>query len=133
MKKFAEQYDIRMSPDRIKMGIQLRENLLRELYEYRITAIENYLMARLQEEVNNFDKASKIDKILSSIISFANSSDFVKIEKTSAYDNEREFQRVVFEINTTNIELARFGIDLENNTFNIIKAIENQINEEKPS
>lgn len=128
MKKFAEQYDIRMSPDRIKMGIQLRENLLRELYEYRITAIENYLMARLQEEINNFDKASKIDKILSSIISLANSSDFVKIEKTIAYDNEREFQRVVFEINTTNIELARFGIDLENDTFNIIKTIENKIN-----
>ena len=128
MRKFVEQYDIHMSPDRIKMGIQLRENLLRELYEYRITAIENYLMARLQEEVNNFNKASKIDKILSSIISFSNSSDFLKIEKTTAYDNEREFQRVVFEINTTNMELARFGIDLENDTFNIIKTIENQIN-----
>jgi hypothetical protein len=120
-----------MSPDKIKMGIQLRENLLIELYEYRIKAIENYLMARLQEEVNNFDKASKIDKILISIIGFANSSNFVKIEKTVVYDNEREFQRVVFEINTTNMELARFGIDLENDTFNIIKAIENQINEEK--
>jgi len=129
MKKFAEQYDIRMSPERIKMGIQLRQNLLIELYEYRITAIENYLMARLQEEVKNFDKASKIDKILISIISFANSSDFVKIEKTVVYDNEREFERVVFEINTTNIELARFGIDLENNIFDIIKIIENQINE----
>lgn len=129
MKKFAEQYDIRMPPERIKMGIQLRQNLLIELYEYRITAIENYLMARLQEEVKNFDKASKIDKILSSIISFANSSDFVKIEKTVVYDNEREFQRVIFEINTTNIELARFGIDLENNIFDIIKIIENQINE----
>nr|DAT01538.1 MAG TPA: hypothetical protein [Bacteriophage sp.] len=131
MKKFVEQYDIHMSPDKIKMGIQLRENLLIELYEYRIKAIENYLMARLQEEVNNFDKASKIDKILISIIGFANSSNFVKIEKTVVYDNEREFQRVVFEINTTNMELARFGIDLENDTFNIIKAIENQINEEK--
>ena len=129
MKKFVEQYDIHISPERIKMGIQLRENLLRELYEYRIVAIKNYLMARLQEEVNNFDKASKIDKILISIISFANSSDFVKIEKTVVYDNEREFQRVVFEINTTNMELARFGIDLENNIFDIIKAIENQINE----
>lgn len=129
MKKFVEQYDIRMSPERIKMGIQLRQNLLIELYEYRIKAIENYLMARLQEEVNNFDKASKIDKILSSIISFSNSSDFVKIEKTAAYDNERELQRVVFEINTTNMELARFGIDLENDIFDIIKIIENQINE----
>ena len=129
MKKFVEQYDINISPERIKMGIQLRENLLRELYEYRIIAIENYLMARLQEEVNNFDKASKIDKILSSIISFSNSSDFIKIEKTAAYDNERELQRVAFEINTTNMELARFGIDLENNIFDIIKAIENQINE----
>ena len=129
MKKFAEQYDIHMSPERIKMGIQLRQNLLIELYKYRITAIENYLMARLQEEVKNFDKASKIDKILSSIISFSNSSDFVKIEKTTAYDNERELQRVVFEINTTNIELARFGIDLEKDIFDIIKIIENQINE----
>lgn len=129
MKKFVEQYDIHISPERIKMGIQLRENLLRELYEFRIIAIKNYLMTRLQEEVNNFDKASKIDKILSSIISFSNSSDFVKIEKTAAYDNEREFQRVVFEINTTNIELTRFGIDLENNIFDIIKTIENQINE----
>ena len=129
MKKFVEQYDINISPERIKIGIQLRKNLLIELYEYRITAIENYLMARLQEEVNNFDKASKIDKILSSIISFANSSDFVKIEKTVVYDNKREFQRVVFEINTTNMELARFGIDLENNIFDIIKTIENQINE----
>lgn len=129
MKKFVEQYDINISPERIKMGIQLRENLLRELYEYRIIAIENYLMARLQEEVNNFDKASKIDKILSSIISFSNSSDFIKIEKTAAYDNERELQRVAFEINTTNMELARFGIDLENNIFDIIKIIENQINE----
>jgi hypothetical protein len=129
MKKFVEQYDIHISPERIKMGIQLRENLLRELYEYRIIAIKNYLMARLKEEVNNFDKASKIDKILSSIISFSNSSDFVKIEKTAAYDNEREFQIVVFEINTTNTELARFGIDLENNIFDTLKTIENQINE----
>ena len=130
MKKFVEQYDIRMSPDRIRMATQFRKEHLREFYRYKVIAIERYLIARLEEEKynNDFDKASKIDKILSSIIGIADSTDFIKIEESIAYDNEREFQRVVFEINTTNMELARFGIDLENDTFNIIKAIENQIN-----
>lgn len=129
MKKFAEQYDIRMSLDRIRMATQFRKERLREFYKYKVTAIERYLIARIEEEKynNDFDKASKIDKILSSIIGIADSTDFIKIEESIAYNNEREFQRVVFEINTTNIELARFGIDLENDTFNIIKAIENQI------
>lgn len=131
MRKFVEQYDIRMSPDRIKMATQFRKEYLREFYKYKVTAIERYLLARLEEEKcnNDFDKASKIDKILSSIIGIADSTDFIKIEESIAYDNEREFQRVVFEINTTNIELAIFGIDLENNIFDIIKIIENQINE----
>ena len=130
MRKFVEQYDIRMLPDRIRMATQFRKEHLREFYRYKVIAIERYLIARLEEEKynNDFDKASKIDKILSSIIGIADSTDFIKIEESIAYDNEREFQRVVFEINTTNIELARFGIDLENDTFNIIKAIENQIN-----
>lgn len=130
MKKFAEQYDIRMSLDRIRMATQFRKERLREFYKYKVTAIERYLIARLEEEKynNDFDKASKIDKILSSIIGIADSTDFIKIEESIAYNNEREFQRVVFEINTTNMELARFGIDLENDTFNIVKAIENQIN-----
>ena len=130
MRKFAEQYDIHMSPDRIRMATQFRKERLREFYKYKVTAIERYLIARLEEEKynNNFDKASKIDKILSSIISIADSTEFIKIEESIAYDNEGEFQRVVFEINTTNMELARFGIDLENDTFNIVKAIENQIN-----
>ena len=130
MKKFVEQYDIRMLPDRIGMATQFRKERLREFYKYKVTAIERYLLARLEEEKynNDFDKASKIDKILSSIIGITDSTDFIKIEESIAYDNEREFQRVVFEINTTNMELARFGIDLENDTFNIIKAIENQIN-----
>ena len=130
MKKFVEQYDIRMLPDGIRMATQFRKERLREFYKYKVTAIERYLIARLEEEKynNNFDKASEIDKILSSIIGIADSTDFIKIEESIAYDDEREFQRVVFEINTTNIELARFGIDLENDTFNIIKAIENQIN-----
>lgn len=131
MKKFAEQYDIRMLPDRIEMATQFREEYLRRFYKYKVIGIENYLIARLEEEKlnNDFDKASKIDKILSSIIGIADSTDFIKIENSIAYDNEREFQRVVFEINATNIELARFGIDLENNIFDIIKTIENQINE----
>lgn len=131
MKKFVEQYDIRMSPDRIRIATQFRKEYLREFYKYKVTAIEKYLIARLEEEKcnNNFDKASKIDKILSSIIGIADSTDFIKIEESIAYDNEREFQRVVFEINTTNIELARFGIDLENDTFTLLKAMENQINE----
>ncbi len=131
MKKFVEQYDIRMSPDRIRMATQFRKEYLREFYKYKVTAIERYLLARLEEEKcnNDFDKASKIDKILSSIIGIADSTDFIKIEESIAYDNEREFQRVVFEINTTNIELARFGIDLEKDIFDIIKIIENQINE----
>lgn len=130
MRKFVEQYDIRMSPDRIRMATQFRKDYLREFYKYKVTAIERYLLARLEEEKcnNDFDKASKIDKILSSIIGIADSTNFIKIEESIAYDNEREFQRVVFEINTTNIELAIFGIDLENDTFNIVKAIENQIN-----
>ena len=131
MKKFVEQYDIRMSLDRIRMATQFRKEQLREFYKYKVTDIERYLLARLEEEKynNNFDKASKIDKILSSIIGIADSTDFIKIEESIAYDNEREFQRVVFEINTTNIELARFGIDLEKDIFDIIKIIENQINE----
>ena len=131
MRKFVEQYDIRMTPGRIRMATQFRKEYLREFYKYKVTAIERYLLARLEEEKcnNDFDKASKIDKILSSIIGIADSTDFIKIEESIAYDNEREFQRVVFEINTKNMELARFGIDLENDIFNIIKAIENQINE----
>lgn len=131
MRKFVEQYDIRMSPDRIRMATQFRKEYLREFYKYKVTAIERYLLARLEEEKcnNDFDKASKIDKILSSIIGIADSTDFIKIEESIAYDNEREFQRVVFKINTTSMELARFGIDLENNIFDIIKTIENQINE----
>ena len=131
MRKFVEQYDIRMSPDRIRMATQFRKEYLREFYKYKVAAIERYLLARLEEEKcnNDFDKASKIDKILSSIIGIADSTNFIKIEESIAYDNEREFQRVVFEINTTNMELARFGIDLENNIFDIIKTIENQINE----
>lgn len=130
MRKFVEQYDICMSPDRIRMATQFRKEYLREFYKYKVTAIERYLLARLEEEKcnNDFDKASKIDKILSSIIGIADSTNFIKIEESIAYDDEREFQRVVFKINTTNIELARFGIDLENDTFNIVKAIENQIN-----
>ena len=131
MRKFVEEYDIRMSSDRIRMATQFRKEYLREFYRYKVTAIERYLLARLEEEKcnNDFDKASKIDKILSSIIGIADSTNFIKIEESIAYDNEREFQRVVFEINTTNMELARFGIDLENNIFDIIKTIENQINE----
>ena len=60
MKKFAEQYDIRMLPDRIEMAIQFREEYLREFYKYKVTAIEKYLIARIQEEKlnNDFDKAS---------------------------------------------------------------------------
>lgn len=130
MRKFVEQYDIRMSPDRIRMATQFRKEYLREFYKYKVTAIERYLLARLEEEKcnNDFDKASKIDKILSSIIGIADSTNFIKIEESIAYDDEREFQRVVFKINTTSMELARFGIDLENNIFDIIKTIENQIN-----
>ena len=49
MKKFVEQYDIRMLPDRIEMAIQFRKEHLREFYKYKVTAIERYLLARLEE------------------------------------------------------------------------------------
>lgn len=130
MKKFAEQFNIHISPEEIRIATQFREKLLREFYKCKVTAIEKYLLARISEEEykNNTDKIFKIDKILSSIIGITDSPNFIKIEKSVAYDNEREFQRVVFEINTTNVEFARFGIDLECDIFNIIKVIENRIN-----
>ena len=39
MRKFVEQYDICMSPDRIRMATQFRKEYLREFYKYKVTDV----------------------------------------------------------------------------------------------
>lgn len=73
------------------------------------------------------DKENKARKIFNTIVDFVCSDNFLNLKSQPVY-KETSGYRVTLKINTTNEELLKLGIDLENNIFDIIKAIENQIN-----
>lgn len=104
---------------------------LRYFYNEKANVLTHFLTVKLMENLEK-DKENKAKKIFNTIVDFVCSDNFLNLKSHPVY-KENSGYKVTLKINTTNIELARFGIDLENNIFDIIKTIENQINEEKPS
>nr|DAX86862.1 MAG TPA: hypothetical protein [Caudoviricetes sp.] len=74
------------------------------------------------------EKENKLRKIFNTIVDFINSDNFLNLESHPVH-KEVSGYKVTLKINTTNEELLKLDIDLENNIFDIIKTIENQINE----
>ena len=108
---------------------EAQENIdkLRYFYNEKANVLTHFLTVKLMENLGK-DKENKARKIFNTIVDFVCSDNFLNLKSHPIY-KETSGYRVTLKINTTNIELERFGIDLENNIFDIIKTIENQINE----
>lgn len=108
---------------------EAQENIdkLRYFYNEKANVLTHFLTVKLMENLGK-DKENKARKIFNTIVDFVCSDNFLNLKSHPVY-KETSGYRVTLKINTTNIELERFGIDLENNIFDIIKTIENQINE----
>lgn len=108
---------------------EAQENIdkLRYFYNEKANVLTHFLTVKLMENLGK-DKENKARKIFNTIVDFVCSDNFLNLKSQPVY-KETSGYRVTLKINTTNIELERFGIDLENNIFDIIKTIENQINE----
>lgn len=107
---------------------EAQENIdkLRYFYNEKANVLTNFLTVKLMENLEK-DKENKARKIFNTIVDFVCSDNFLNLKSQPVY-KETSGYRVTLKINTTNEELLKLGIDLENNIFDIIKAIENQIN-----
>ncbi|MFA1744750.1 hypothetical protein ACDQ58_07220 [Fusobacterium animalis] len=100
-----------------------------EAYKNKVNYILKYLKFRINEE-NAYNEKSK--EILKSVVNYLYSAEF--LENTSfpeKYDYMDGKMNIKIKIEST--ELIKYGIDFNKPIFDIIKTIENQINEEKPS
>jgi len=100
---------------------------LRYVYNEKANVLTHFLTVKLMENLGK-DKENKARKIFNTIVNFVCSDNFLNLKSHPVY-KENSGYRVTLKINTTNEELLKLGIDLENNIFDIIKTIENQINE----
>ena len=100
---------------------------LRYFYNEKANVLTHFLTIKLMENLEK-DEENKVRKIFNAIVDFINSDIFLNLESHPIYKEDSGF-KVRTKINTTNEELLKLGIDLENNIFDIIKIIENQINE----
>ncbi|WP_338980725.1 hypothetical protein [Fusobacterium nucleatum] len=107
---------------------EAQENIdkLRYFYNQKANVLTNFLTVKLMENLEK-DKENKARKIFNTIVDFVCSDNFLNLKSHPVY-KENSGYKVTLKINTTNEELLKLGIDLENNIFDIIKAIENQIN-----
>lgn len=108
---------------------EAQENIdkLRYFYNQKANVLTNFLTVKLMENLEK-DKENKARKIFNTIVDFVCSDNFLNLKSQPVY-KETSGYRFTLKINTTNEELLKLGIDLENNIFDIIKTIENQINE----
>lgn len=108
---------------------EAQENIdkLRYFYNEKANVLTRFLTVKLMENLGK-DKENKARKIFNTIVDFVCSDNFLNLKSQPVY-KETSGYRVTLKINTTNEELLKLGIDLENNIFDIIKIIENQINE----
>jgi hypothetical protein len=104
---------------------------LRYVYNEKANVLTHFLTVKLMENLEK-DKENKARKIFNTIVDFVCSDNFLNLKSYPVYKENLGY-KVTLKMNTTNAELLKLGIDLENNIFDIIKTIENQINEEKPS
>ena len=102
-------------------------NKLRYFYNEKANVLIHYLTVKLMENLEK-EKENKLRKIFNTIVDFIISDNFLNLESHPVH-KEVSGYKVTLKINTTNEELLKLGIDLENNIFDIIKTIENQINE----
>lgn len=102
-------------------------NKLRYFYNEKANVLTHYLTVKLMENLEK-EKENKLRKIFNTIVDFIISDNFLNLESHPVH-KEVSGYKVTLKINTTNEELLKLNIDLENNIFDIIKIIENQINE----
>ena len=100
---------------------------LRYFYNEKANVLTRFLTVKLMENLEK-EKENKLRKIFNTIVDFINSDNFLNLE-SHPVQKEVSGYKVTLKINTTNEELLKLNIDLENNIFDIIKIIENQINE----
>ena len=100
---------------------------LRYFYNEKANVLTHFLTVKLLENLEK-EKENKARKIFNTIVDFINSDNFFNLESHPVH-KEVSGYKVTLKINTTNEELLKLDIDLENNIFDIIKIIENQINE----
>lgn len=107
---------------------EAQENIdkLRYFYNEKANVLTHFLTVKLMENLGK-DKENKARKIFNTIVDFVCSDNFLNLKSHPVY-KENSGYKVTLKINTTNEELLKLGIDLENNIFDIIKTIENQIN-----
>nr|DAI56954.1 MAG TPA: hypothetical protein [Bacteriophage sp.] len=98
---------------------------LRYFYNEKANVLTHFLTVKLMENLEK-EEENKVRKIFNAIVDFINSDIFLNLKSYPVYKEDSEF-KVRLKINTTSEELLKLGIDLENNIFDIIKAIENQI------
>lgn len=100
---------------------------LRYFYNEKANVLTHFLTVKSMENLEK-EKENKVRKIFNTIVDFINSDNFLNLESHPVHKEVSEY-KVTLKINTTNEELLKLDIDLENNIFDIIKIIENQINE----
>jgi hypothetical protein len=100
---------------------------LRYFYNEKANVLTHFLTVKLMENLEK-DKENKARKIFNTIVDFVCSDNFFNLKSHPVYKENSGF-KVTLKMNTTNEELSKLGIDLENNIFDIIKTIESQINE----
>ena len=100
---------------------------LRYFYNEKANVLTHFLTVKSMENLEK-EKENKVRKIFNTIVDFINSDNFLNLESHPVH-KEVSGYKVTLKINTTNEELLKLDIDLENNIFDIIKIIENQINE----
>ena len=100
---------------------------LRYFYNEKANVLTHFLTVKLMENLEK-DKENKARKIFNTIVDFVCSDNFLNLKSHPVYKENSGF-KVTLKTNTTNEELSKLGIDLENNIFDIIKTIESQINE----
>ena len=100
---------------------------LRYFYNEKANVLTHFLTVKSMENLEK-EKENKVRKIFNTIVDFINSDNFLNLESYPVH-KEVSGYKVTLKINTTNEELLKLDIDLENNIFDIIKTIENQINE----
>ena len=100
---------------------------LRYFYNEKANVLTHFFTVKLMENLEK-EKENKARKIFNTIVDFINSDNFLSLESHPVH-KEASGYKVTLKINTTNEELLKLDIDLENNIFDIIKIIENRINE----
>lgn len=100
---------------------------LRYFYNEKANVLTHFFTVKLMENLEK-EKENKVRKIFNTIVDFINSDNFLSLESHPVH-KEASGYKVTLKINTTNEELLKLDIDLENNIFDIIKIIENRINE----